>query len=576
MLVSIPKSPKLTNKTEKIIFNKIKMLYLAEKELSYIYFEPKIANLYPDFILIDPKRGVSIIEVKAWDLEYIKSINQKEVTSSNGKILENPAYKTRLYHNTAQNIFSRSLFLSNGNRELNFKLSSILVLKNIKKSEAIEQGFLGLLDCYPSTVLFQEDFKSLELSKLFPRGISQIKESLIDEIRGSIFPEIKIYSTAKSKSPKEIIPILDIEQERFAKSIPDGHYIVTGVPGSGKTVILLARAIYLAKIHQDWKNLIVTYNRSLASQLQNKIKIIQEQMNFQGISLKNIEIKTFHQVASSLSKLKCKNGDNECWDNLLPNDAKKNATASYDAILVDEYQDFRKSWFELLIKLLKPKQDTNSKNYINLFMAGDRLQSIYNPKDINWKQDIGLDMRGRSKLFKSSYRTTKAHIKLGLSILKSNDNYKKEIDKFYEKEEEINSKNLLKDSIKLIEADYKLVIKEIESLSKSSYDYKDIMILVPDKKTAKNIQNFMTINLRNNSFFSKEIIEDNKIFISTYHSAKGIERKIVFAIKVDQIKNPKLLYVASTRASKKLILHSWNFQKNDITKLIYKESKMLN
>ena len=578
MLYSLPKVFKGIDKTEQSVFSKIKGQYLSEKGLSFAYFEPKIGTLYPDFIIIDPNRGVSIIEVKAWDLNYIKSMNQKEVTASDGKKLENPAYKTRRYHNTAQNIFSRSLFLSNGNRELNFKLSSILLLKNIKRSEAIEHGFLELLDCYPTAVIFQEDFNSLELPQLFPRGISPIEPSLIDEIRGTIFPEIQIHPIQKRADSfqQDRIVTLDMEQERSAKNISDGHYIITGVPGSGKTVILIARAIHLAKIHQDWQILLVTYNKSLTSQLQKKIEMIREDMKYQNLSLENIKIKTFHQVAKSLSELSQNNHNkDEYWDKLLPEDAIKNAVPTYDAVLVDEYQDFRKNWFELLIKLLKIKQDDNGKSYTNLFMAGDRLQSIYNPKDINWKQDIGLDMRGRSTLLKNSYRTTKDHIELGLSILKSNNSYKKEIDKFYEKEEDLNSRNSLKDSIELLESDYKIVVKKIESLLKNGYEYRDIMILTPDKGTAINIQNFMPKNLKDNSINSKDITGDNKIFISTYHSSKGIERKVVFAIKLDQIEDQKLLYVASTRASEKLILHSWNFQKNDLVKVIYKKAQEL-
>ncbi len=39
----------------------------------------------------------------------------------------------------------------------------------------------------------------------------------------------------------------------FMKRVPYGHYMVTGVPGSGKTVLLLARAIHLVREHPEWK-----------------------------------------------------------------------------------------------------------------------------------------------------------------------------------------------------------------------------------------------------------------------------------------------------------------------------------
>lgn len=43
--------------------------------------------------------------------------------------------------------------------------------------------------------------------------------------------------------------------------------MVTGVPGSGKTVLLLARAIHLVREHPEWKIKILTYNRSLKQKL---------------------------------------------------------------------------------------------------------------------------------------------------------------------------------------------------------------------------------------------------------------------------------------------------------------------
>ncbi len=94
------------------------------------------------------------------------------------------------------------------------------------------------------------------------------------------------------------------------------------------------------------------------------------------------------------------NDKEEFWRDILPNNAKSRVEATYDAILIDEYQDFYKNWFELVLKMVKTHKDKNGKMVKNMFFAGDRLQSIYNPREINWKRDIGLDMRGRSKLLK--------------------------------------------------------------------------------------------------------------------------------------------------------------------------------
>lgn len=77
------------------------------------------------------------------------------------------------------------------------------------------------------------------------------------------------------------------------------------------------------------------------------------------------------------------------------------------AILIDEYQDFRDNWIELCVKLVKESSDGKK----SIFLAGDRLQSIYNPKEIIWK-DLEIMIQGRSKLLKHSYRAGKKHIEL--------------------------------------------------------------------------------------------------------------------------------------------------------------------
>ncbi|NPA61800.1 MAG: hypothetical protein GXO06_05900, partial [Epsilonproteobacteria bacterium] len=74
-LVAIPESIESLNRSEKSVMKSLKWIYLSEKGISYLYLEPKLQKVTPDFILIDPDRGVVIIEVKAWRLSSIKSIN---------------------------------------------------------------------------------------------------------------------------------------------------------------------------------------------------------------------------------------------------------------------------------------------------------------------------------------------------------------------------------------------------------------------------------------------------------------------------------------------------------------------
>lgn len=68
---------------------------------------------------------------------------------------------------------------------------------------------------------------------------------------------------------------------------------------------------------------------------------------------------------------------------------------SYDAILIDEAQDFAPSWISVVNELLKPDG--------HLFMVDDPTQSIF--RYFTWKSK-GIEVAGRSKRLRMPYRNT--------------------------------------------------------------------------------------------------------------------------------------------------------------------------
>jgi len=53
----------------------------------------------------------------------------------------------------------------------------------------------------------------------------------------------------------------------MAKKADSGHTIVRGIAGSGKSLVLCAKAKIIAEAHPDWKTLVMCFNNSLKSQL---------------------------------------------------------------------------------------------------------------------------------------------------------------------------------------------------------------------------------------------------------------------------------------------------------------------
>ena len=90
---------------ENKLLSKIKKLYESYESEAYLYVQPTISSLIPDFILIDKKKGISILEVKDWSLSYIKDVNKRRAILSDRED-DNPVNKTKQYFNICNGIIS--------------------------------------------------------------------------------------------------------------------------------------------------------------------------------------------------------------------------------------------------------------------------------------------------------------------------------------------------------------------------------------------------------------------------------------------------------------------------------------
>lgn len=570
---------------EKTLLNKLKKIYEDTTRQCFLYIQPRIKSQEPDFILMDPNKGVAIFEVKDWSIGYIKKINKKNVETIDGKRLDNPILKANIYYNLVKGILSEIGRLIDDNGDFILNLKSFGVLTNISHEELLENEIEGMFPEYPSKLITSKRIRRLDIDYIFGKQQHNIDDSDIIAIRASIFPEIKIVTpTNNLKEFKESIGnyekeimALDASQEKTARKIPYGHYMVTGVPGCGKTVILLARAIHLIKENPEWNIQILTYNKSLKAKLESRLDQIADDLKFSEIKIENISISTFHSMALKIAGVQVPEEDkNRFFEEELPELALEKAKGIYDAILIDEYQDFRDSWIRLCIKLCKKyNYETLTKEkreVINMFLAGDRIQSIYNPEEQNWAS-LGLDMRGRSTLLKNSYRIGGKHIRLALEFLLNDSKLRDEVEKFYEGSKGIDGNNdERRSSIEFIDGNYNTVATKIELLINTVSKYSDILVLYKDRKSKDGLLNSLSYNLKVKCNFDNSFNEE-KINIVTYHSSKGLEAPICILVDADKfevsditknrIKDKKLLYVGMTRASNNLIIHGNNNKKEN-------------
>lgn len=167
------------------------------------------------------------------------------------------------------------------------------------------------------------------------------------------------------------------------------HALIRGVAGSGKSLVLRNR---IEKLIDEGVNdiLVVCYNRFMNGWINSKVK-----PNFK------LKCTTFHSWAATDLKYSYEwDCNDEARQKII--DLAEKSGLQYEAILVDEAQDFYDEWFTALLRVLN--QDTNS-----LFFVYDNTQSVYDrphrrKADWTWKK-LGLEIPGaRSQIFDVNYR----------------------------------------------------------------------------------------------------------------------------------------------------------------------------
>lgn len=408
---------------EKRVFNFLRDILLPDEEY-IVWHEPRMMQRYPDFIIWSQTHGLLLVEVKDWLASQIRKMNPDnfELDFGDGiRKFKSPLAQVREAANHAMSTLKKvpSLKHSRGTNKdkLIFPVGYAVFWTNITSSQAEE---IKLPDVIPGELCFyQDDLRLDPSSRDHQRAISaRMKKAFttwydfdplstenLNLLRHAIFPEVRIQSVRKLRSAgdEDILKTLDLQQEKTAKSIGNGHRIIQGVAGSGKTLVLSCRARYLKSASVKWRVLIVCYNISLSRYICQLIRAA----GANGSSA-DIEVIHFHGLVKKLTGLnlsKQEGEDSETYDErmgqiLLGRIAEGTIPGGcYDAILIDEGQDFQETWMKGLLQLLNNKTDS-------LLFCYDPAQNVFGRKRPNWKQ-VGMKVQGKKPVrLQTNYRNT--------------------------------------------------------------------------------------------------------------------------------------------------------------------------
>lgn len=551
-------------------------------------------DLHPDFMVLHPRRGLLVLEVKDWRLDTIQRIDKETVTLllQSGLInTRNPLYQARQYLMELLPLLAKdvALLYPEGHRyqgKLCFPYGYGVVLANITRRQF---DSTDLHEVLPLTKVICKDemYESVDAEdfqkRLWDMYPYTFRDALslpqVDRIRGILFPEIRIplqgsllldndlaVDQADGATPN-ILQVMDIEQEQLARSLKEGHRVIHGVAGSGKTLILVYRCVHLAQ--QARKPLLVLcYNVTLATRLRWLI----EQ---RGLGEK-VNVRHFHGWCSDQLRLyhvpQPMQGE-DFSDRLVQQvvagvEAGQIPRAQYDAVLIDEGHDFQPDWFRLAVQMVDP--ETNA-----LLVLYDDAQSIYSQKHRRPSfsfSSVGISAVGRTKVLALNYRNT-AEV-LGVAY-----EFAKEVLAPIKADE---------DNVPLIapkacqrHGDWPEVIElptfgeevtylcqRLQELHRSGISWSDMAVLyrirfIGEKMTQALQQagipvEWMQIEGRSRNYRP----DDDSVKVLTMHASKGLEFPVVVIPGLgymphqnnDPVDEARLLYVAMTRAMERLIL----------------------
>tara|TARA_B100001121_G_scaffold201744_1_gene176431 strand:+ start:757 stop:2565 length:1809 start_codon:yes stop_codon:yes gene_type:complete len=338
-----------------------------------IYTQPFFNGKRPDFILLNPNVGIIIVEVKDWELNTLK--DQQSHNKHNVPV--------NYLRNLKENIFDM--------------YCPTLAQKGLNAFAAIETVLF-----YPKII--EDDLKNI-YSKIAeePRAYIFSKDDLdsnnLDKLKTHQYKSSKLMAIEDADYLRSwlVEPEHSIEQrttikfDRHQKELIEAQNLrrrVRGPAGSGKSLVLVARACRLASKGKNvlivhFNNALNSYLRDLSTvidrKIKNKIEFYPLFQKFKDILLENNlgdkydETWAKHKVDQEYTDTTLDTPLNEIAKLLINN--SDYLPKLYDAILIDEGQNFDPLWCQALEGLLKHDGE--------MFLAGDHTQDIYE-KNILW------------------------------------------------------------------------------------------------------------------------------------------------------------------------------------------------
>jgi hypothetical protein len=570
-----------------------------------IYFQPFLNGDRPDIVIMKKNYGVTIIEVKAWNLKsygiskdnswYLQKNKSQSIASPFAQVFN---YKSNLYGLHINGLFEKKLenpsywkiinpfvyFYDQTKDDLNqlYKstITAIQEAKNLLNQQySVDktiswEGYdkkMKYLDSKHNQLNRDKNYISItdanlnKITKFYKYKNILFNQEIYDKFKQILQPPyheltegIHIDYTKKQNE-------LSVSKNEFRK--------IKGVAGSGKTVVLAKRAVNAHKRHTDIV-LLLSYNLTLKSYIHDRISDVRE-----GFSWEYFYINNYHQlIIQTANQIGIKLFDGEqtqetleqIFSNLKIFESKKNEIEKYKTILIDETQDYQPEWIKIVRKYFLEENG-------EMILFGDEKQNIY-------KRDLDAEKNFRSPngfgswqiLNKSIRQKENSHIltlangfqkdflindynidstqnnftqqqitNLGLNkvLVYPERSYSEVVKTIYEN---IDEQNIHPNDVSIISSEIKFM-QEIDYIIRNETNHKT-MVTFESKEQSEKLGN--NLKAKKDLRRSKKVgfnLNPGLIKLSTTHSFKGFESPTLFLI-ISKNDSDEMIYSAITRA----------------------------
>ncbi len=511
----------------------------------------------PDFIITGPDIGLLSIEVKDWNILHNTFVwpDQYTVIRRNNATdeqmhLKNPMRQADDYLHALMKYIGKHVFVES---LLAFpRLTRSEFLNSIGDRQSIkDEQSKYYLDA--KRILFRDGMEAFKrkpqelLLKLVKRN-AYFRPSNTDALNALndrlLPPDFYVGGDKRLMHEREHLVELTEKQQTWVRSLDDSQNYLLDVAGSGKTTVLVEKALYMIDRcranNEDSPNiLITTYNPNLQRNIERilnrrvkpeerntiyrklvveNVAYIMERIVVQGYNYAN---KEEYYVLNPPGMPDFSDQLREDVRNIMQD--KKSKFRVFDYVLIDEIQDFDDDQIDLVRKLCR----TN-----NFFFVGDVAQKLYNRQHTLSLHKFAVEPVPVEPSF-TMYRTPRGIAQLAHRFLMKDHHVRKELEKLgYNRNIEYRSYSdrsaVLKEELRPVDE----AALFIDKLLDAGRHPDEIMVITAEDLIHKFRDTFTNMGI---PYRLGQPRGEGEVCIIDFMNVKGLEREVIIIAGIEEL-----------------------------------------